>query len=82
MKQDDEPLYVSKRNRRGVVALIVVAVIIVFLPRFAQLFNSDVELDVSTEDVKAFEKTKKNFQNKKRNYYNNFEKKKYHDNDP
>jgi competence ComEA-like helix-hairpin-helix protein len=76
MKQDDEPLYVSKRNRRGVVALIVVAVIIVFLPRFAQLFNSDVELDVSTEDVKAFEKTKKNFQNKKRNYYNNFEKKK------
>lgn len=76
MKQDDEPLYVSKRNRRGVVALIVVAVIIVFLPRFAQLFNSDVELDVSTEDVKAFEKAKKNFQNKKRNYYNKYEKKK------
>lgn len=76
MKQDDEPLYVSKRNRRGVVALIVVAVIIVFLPRFAQLFNSDVELDVSTEDVKAFEKAKKNFQNKKRNYYTKYEKKK------
>ncbi len=76
MKQDDEPLYVSKRNRRGVVALIVVAVIIVLLPRFAQLFSSDVELDVSTEDVKAFEKSKKNFQNKKRNYYNKFEKKK------
>lgn len=76
MKQDDEPLYVSKRNRRGVVALIVVAVIIVFLPRFAQLFNSDVELDISTEDVKAFEKAKKNFQNKKRNYYNKYEKKK------
>jgi competence ComEA-like helix-hairpin-helix protein len=76
MKQDDEPLYVSKRNRRGVVALIVVAVIIVFLPRFAQLFNSDVELDVSTEDVKAFKKSKKNFQNEKRNYYNKYEKKK------
>jgi competence ComEA-like helix-hairpin-helix protein len=76
MTQDYEPLYVSKRNRRGVVALIVVAVIIVFLPRFAQLFNSDVELDVSTEDVKAFEKAKKNFQNKKRNYYNKYEKKK------
>ena len=76
MKQDDEPLYVSKRNRRGVVALIAVAVIIVFLPRFAQLFNSDVELDVSTEDVQAFEKAKKNFQNKKRNYYNKYEKKK------
>lgn len=76
MKQDDEPLYVSKRNRRGVVALIVVAVIIVFLPRFAQLFNSDVELDVSTEDVKAFEKAKKNFQKKKRNYYTKYEKKK------
>jgi competence ComEA-like helix-hairpin-helix protein len=76
MKQDDEPLYVSKRNRRGVVALIVLAVIIVFLPRFAQLFNSDIELDVSTEDVKAFEKAKKNFQNKKRNYYTKYEKKK------
>ena len=76
MKQDDEPLYVSKRNRRGVVALIAVAVIIVFLPRFAQLFNSDVELDVSTEDVQAFEKAKKNFQNKKRNYYTKYEKKK------
>ncbi|MBU3659420.1 MAG: hypothetical protein FGM14_06110 [Flavobacteriales bacterium] len=76
MKQDDEPLYVSKRNRRGVVALIVISVIIVFLPRFTQLFNSEIELDVSTEDVKAFEKKKKNFQNKKRNYYTNYEKKK------
>ena len=76
MKQDDEPLYVSKRNRRGVVALIVLALIIVFLPRFAQLFNSYVELDVSTEDVIAFEKAKKNFQNKKRNYYTKYEKKK------
>jgi len=76
MKQDDEPLYVSKRNRRGVIALIVFSVIIVFLPRFAQLFNSDVELDVSTEDVKAFEKAKKNFKYQKRNFYPKYEKKK------
>ncbi len=76
MKQDDEPLYVSKRNRRGVIALIVFSVIIVFLPRFAQLFNSDVELEVSTEDVKAFEKAKKNFKYQKRNIYPKYEKKK------
>jgi competence ComEA-like helix-hairpin-helix protein len=76
MKEDDEPLYVSKRNRRGVVALIILSVIVIFLPRFAQLFNSDVALDISTEDVQAFEKSKKNFQNKKRNYYNKYEKKK------
>lgn len=76
MKQDDEPLYVSKRNRRGVIALIVFSVIIVFLPRFAQLFNSDVELEVSTEDVKAFEKAKKNFKYQKRNFYPKYEKKK------
>jgi competence ComEA-like helix-hairpin-helix protein len=76
MKEDDEPLYVSKRNRRGVVALIILSVIVIFLPRFAQLFNSDVVLDISTEDVQAFEKSKKNFQNKKRNYYNKYEKKK------
>ena len=56
MALDDEPLYVSKRNRRGVVALVFFSVIIIFLPRFAQLFNSDVVLDVSTEDVQAFEK--------------------------
>jgi len=76
MKQDEEPLYVSKRNRRGVIALIVFSVIIVFLPRFAQLLNSDVELEVSTEDVKAFEKAKKNFKYQKRNFYPKYEKKK------
>ena len=76
MKEDDEPLYVSKRNRRGVIALIILSVIVIFLPRFAQLFNSDVVLDISTEDVQAFEKAKKNFQNKKRNYYTKYEKKK------
>ena len=73
---DDEPLYVSKRNRRGVIALVVFSIIIIFLPRIAQLFNSDIVLDVSTEDVQAFEKAKKNFQNKKRNYYTKYEKKK------
>jgi competence ComEA-like helix-hairpin-helix protein len=76
MAIDDEPLYVSKRNRRGVVALVVFSVIIIFLPRIAQLFNSDVVLDISTEDVQSFEKAKKNFQNKKRNYYTKYEKKK------
>lgn len=76
MNQDDEPLYVSKRNRRGVIALIVLSIIVVFLPRIAQLFNSDVVLDISTEDVQAFEKSKKDFQNKKRNYYPKYEKKK------
>lgn len=76
MSQDDEPLYVSKRNRRGVVALIVISIALIFFPRVAQLFNDEVILDVSTEDVQAFEKTKKNFQNKKRNYYTKYEKKK------
>ena len=76
MAIDEEPLYVSKRNRRGVVALVVFSVIIIFLPRIAQLFNSDVVLDISTEDVQSFEKAKKNFQNKKRNYYTKYEKKK------
>ncbi len=76
MAIDDEPLYVSKRNRRGVIALVVFSIIIIFLPRIAQLFNSDIVLDVSTEDVQAFEKAKKNFQNKKRNYYTQYEKKK------
>ena len=77
MAIDEEPLYVSKRNRRGVVALVVFSVIIIFLPRIAQLFNSDVVLDVSTEEVQSFEKSKKNFQNEKRNYYNKYEKKKH-----
>ena len=77
MAIDEDPLYVSKRNRRGVVALVVFSVIIIFLPRIAQLFNSDVVLDVSTEEVQSFEKSKKNFQNEKRNYYNKYEKKKH-----
>jgi competence ComEA-like helix-hairpin-helix protein len=76
MAIDDEPLYVSKRNRRGVIALVVFSIIIIFLPRIAQLFNSDLVLDISTEDVQSFEKAKKNFQNKKRNYYTKYEKKK------
>ncbi len=76
MAIDEEPLYVSKRNRRGVVALVVFSVIIIFLPRMAQLFNSNVVLDISTEDVQSFERSKKNFQNKKRNYYTKYEKKK------
>jgi competence ComEA-like helix-hairpin-helix protein len=76
MSQDDEPLYVSKRNRRGVVALIVISIALIFFPRVAQLFNDEVILAVSTEDVQAFEKAKKNFKYKKRSNNNNYEKKK------
>jgi competence ComEA-like helix-hairpin-helix protein len=76
MKQDDEPLYVSKRNRRGVVALIVISIALIFFPRVAQLFNDEVILAVSTEDVQAFEKAKKNFKYEKRSYKNNYKKKK------
>jgi SNF family Na+-dependent transporter len=51
MAKKDEPLYVSKINRRGVVALVVFSVIIIFLPRIAQFFNSDVVLDISMKGV-------------------------------
>lgn len=76
MSQDDEPLYVSKRNRRGVVALIVISIALIFFPRVAQLFNGEVILAVSSEDVQAFQKSKKNFKYEKRNYYPKYEKKK------
>ena len=76
MKQDDDPLYVSKRNRRGVIALIFFSLIIIFFPRIAQLFNKQVILAVSTEYVTEFDRKNKNFQKRKRTYYPKYEKKK------
>ena len=74
--KDDDPLYVSKRNRRGVIALIFFSLIIIFFPRIAQLFNKQVILAVSTEYVTEFDRKNKNFQKRKRTYYPKYEKKK------
>jgi len=75
MNQSEDPLYISKRNRKGVLLLVVISLIIVFTPRVIQSFKKEVTIEVSTEDIKEFEKKNKEFHFKKRNSYKSLEKK-------
>lgn len=67
--QEQDPFYISKRNRRGVITLFVFSLIVVFTPRFLMFFEKDDKIVVSLEDIESFEKSRSyshnTFQNRK-----------------
>jgi len=60
----DEPFYISKRNRRGVFTLFIFSLIIVFTPRFLLFLEKEDNIIVSSEDIQSLEKDKSFNQNK------------------
>jgi competence ComEA-like helix-hairpin-helix protein len=60
----DEPFYISKRNKRGVFTLFIFSLIIVFTPRFLLFLEKEDNIIVSSEDIQSLEKDKSFNQNK------------------
>lgn len=65
--QDQDPFYISKRNRRGVLTLFVFSIVVVFVPRILLNFEKEDQIIISTEDIKLLEKKRSYFQRK--DYY-------------
>ena len=72
--QEQDPFYISKRNRRGVFTLFFFSIIVVFTPRFLMLFETEDNIIVSSEDVESLEKSRTFFQ-KKYEYNKDYSKK-------
>jgi competence ComEA-like helix-hairpin-helix protein len=62
--QEQDPFYISKRNRRGVFTLFFFSIIVVFTPRFLMLFETEDNIIVSSKDLESLEKSRSLFQNK------------------
>jgi len=62
----EEPFYISKRNRRGVFTLFIFSLIVVFTPRFLLFLEKEDNIIVSSEDIQSLEKDKSFNQNKYR----------------
>jgi competence ComEA-like helix-hairpin-helix protein len=60
----EEPYFISKRNRRGVFTLFIFSLIIVFTPRFLLFLEKEDNIIVSSEDIQSLEKDKSFNQNK------------------
>ena len=54
----EEPFYISKRNRRGVFTLFIFSLIVVFTPRFLLFLEKEDKIIVSSEDIQSLEKDK------------------------
>jgi competence ComEA-like helix-hairpin-helix protein len=54
----EEPFYISKRNRRGVFTLFIFSLIVVFTPRFLLFLEKEDNIIVSSEDIQLLEKDK------------------------
>ncbi len=74
---EQDPLYISKRNRRGVVALFVVSFIIVFLPRLVMNLKPKESIIVSEEDIELLDKRQAFFKYKRKYKHWDFKKKKF-----
>ena len=72
--QEQDPFYISKRNRRGVFTLFFFSIIVVFTPRFLMLFETEDNIIVSSDDVESLEKSRSFFQ-KKYEYNKDYSKK-------
>ena len=69
--QEQDPFYISKRNRRGVLALFIFSLVIVFTPRVLMSFVKEDEIIISSEAIKSLDKKRSYFQR------DNYFKKKY-----
>ena len=76
MKKNN-PLFISKRSKNGVMIVILIALIIVFIPRVIQAFSKKEVFEISSEDIKALKEEQ--FQRKNKQFYqkNSYKKKKF-----
>jgi competence ComEA-like helix-hairpin-helix protein len=71
--EDQEPFYISKRNRRGVFTLFFFSIVVVFIPRILMYFEKEDKIIISVEEIKSLDKKKAFFKYKNR-YKNEYSK--------
>lgn len=54
--KDSSPFYISKRSKNGIVLFLVIALILVFTPRFLMWLSPDETFVISAEDIKTLKK--------------------------
>lgn len=74
--KDENPFFVSKRNKRGIFLFVIIVLLIIFTPRFLLLFQAKEEFIVSKTEIIEFQEnakkvrqqkeSKKSFKKKKR----------------
>lgn len=73
----NNPLYISKRSKNGVLIVILIALIVVFIPRVLQALSQKEVFEISSEDIKILKEEQ--FQRKNKQFYkkSSFSKKKF-----
>ena len=73
----NNPLYISKRSKNGVLIVILIALIVVFIPRVLQALSQKEVFEISSEDIKILKEEQ--FQRKIKKFYkkSSFSKKKF-----
>lgn len=75
--EEENPLYISKRNRRGVFALFVVSLIIVFIPRIWMYFRTQEKIIVTIEEIQTLDRKQAYFKYKRHFKSHYFKKKQF-----
>lgn len=68
--QEQEPLYISKRNRRGVFTLFFVSLALVFTPRILMYFSEEEKVEITIEEIQELDEKREYSQSRKfANFY-------------
>ena len=64
-----DPYYVSPKNKKGVAALLIISLIIVFTPRFLSYFNAPLHLVITRTQVELLQKRQAKYAYKYKSHY-------------
>ncbi len=65
----EDPYYVSPKNKKGVAALLIISLIIVFTPRFLSYFNAPLHLVITRTQVELLQKRQAKYAYKYKSHY-------------
>lgn len=65
----EDPYYVSPKNKKGVAALLIISLIIVFTPRFLSYFNAPLHLVITRTQVEFLQKRQAKYAYKYKSHY-------------
>lgn len=64
----EDPYYVSPKNKKGVAALLIISLIIVFTPRFLSYFKAPLHIVITRTQVELLQKKQKKYAYKYKSY--------------
>ncbi len=77
MMKTDNPLYISKRSKNGVLIVISIALFIVFVPRILQALSQKEVYEISSEEIKVLKEEQFHKKNRQNHYKSRYNLKKY-----